>query len=76
VKVKAIHQKMAELWMIERSRPLTAAELLELQHCLAANAAYVWKAASYANMSLLASMTNDTEWQHEICIDLERLEMS
>jgi hypothetical protein len=36
----------------------------------------VWKAASYANMSLLASMTNDTEWQHEICIDLERLEMS
>lgn len=76
MKVKAVHQRLAELWIIERSRPLTTVEMLEQQHCLAANAAYVWKAAQYANLSLLASMTNDTEWQHEICMDMERLEMS
>ncbi|WP_127588524.1 DUF7667 family protein [Paenibacillus koleovorans] len=76
MKVKAIHQRLAELWVIEQNRPLTAGEALERQHCLAANAAYVWKAASCANLSLLASMTNDTEWQHEICMEMERLELS
>jgi hypothetical protein len=74
VQVRAIHHRLAELWAVQQKRPLTDEEATELQHCLAANAAYVWRAAWFANLSLLASMTKDTEWQHEICREIERLE--
>lgn len=72
--VKPFHQRLAELYVINKRRPLTTEEMLELQHCLAANVHYCWEMAYLANMSLLASMTNDVDWQHEICAEIDALE--
>jgi hypothetical protein len=68
-----VHQRMAELWTINRQRELTQEEMTELLHCLAANVQRAWEIAKLKNLSLLAHMTNDTEWQHELCAKLEKL---
>jgi hypothetical protein len=72
--VKPCHQRLAELFLLYKRRTLTAEEVMEMQHCLAANAKYCWEMAYLENMSLLASMTNDMNWQHEICADIDALE--
>jgi hypothetical protein len=64
---------MAELWIKNKKRPLSEDEQKELGHCLEANANRAWKLAELKNWSLLASMINDTEWQHQICREIERL---
>ncbi|WP_166238244.1 DUF7667 family protein [Paenibacillus turpanensis] len=69
-----IHQRMAELWTIQKRRALTKEELNELSLCMEANANYVWKMAKLHNMSLTASMSGDTEWLHDICLRIEELE--
>lgn len=68
-----VHQRMAELTTINKRRPLTESEMNEMAQCLEANANRAWKLAKLENMSLLASMTNDTEWQHKICSQIEKL---
>ncbi|MGE7225451.1 DUF7667 family protein [Paenibacillus glucanolyticus] len=72
--VIAIHQRMAELWTIRKRRELTNAELDEMALCLDANANYVWKMVRLENLSLMASMTNDYDWLHEICRRIDELE--
>lgn len=71
--VLPIHQRMAELWTVSTSRALTLEEKAEMDLCLRANAQYVWKAIKLTNLSLLASETHDTEWQHEVCARMEKL---
>lgn len=66
------HQRMAELWTLRKSRCLTKEEQAELNICLEANANYVWQAIKLSNLSLLASITHDYEWQHEICARIEK----
>jgi len=68
-----VHQRMAELWAINKKRELTLDEMTEMSHCLEANMKRAWEIAKLKNMSLLASMTNDVEWQHELCAKLEKL---
>ncbi|WP_284644726.1 DUF7667 family protein [Paenibacillus silviterrae] len=70
----SVHWRMAELWTLERQRGLTDSEEAELSACLHYNAVYARKLAGLYNLSLAASMTRDTEWQHEICRQIERLE--
>lgn len=70
----AIHERLAELWTIRKHRELTNAELDEIAICLEANANYVWRMTKLNNLSLLASMTNDSDWQHEICARIEKLQ--
>ncbi|MDQ1912184.1 hypothetical protein RAC89_17495 [Paenibacillus sp. GD4] len=70
----SVHWRMAELWTLERQRGLTESEEAELSACLHYNAVYARKLAGLYNLSLAASMTRDTEWQHEICRQIERLE--
>jgi hypothetical protein len=65
---------MAELWVIGRKRELTEDEQAELSACLHYNAIFAWKLSGLYNLSLAASMTNDAEWQHEICKRIEKLE--
>nr|WP_211326517.1 hypothetical protein [Paenibacillus flagellatus] len=62
---------MAELWTFGRKRALTEAERHELEQCLQVNAKLCWERAALDNASLLASMTRDTEWQHDICRRIE-----
>ena len=69
----ALHQRMAELWTIKQHRPLTKEEKKELDLCLDANCNLYWKRVKLENFSLVASMVNDDEWQHEICKKLDDL---
>ncbi|BCJ86433.1 DUF7667 family protein [Effusibacillus dendaii] len=69
-----VMQRLAELWTINKKRPLTEDEMKEMEQCLEANAKRAWKLATLENLSLVASMTNDMEWQHEICAEIEKLE--
>ncbi|MCR8987999.1 hypothetical protein ABE137_11470 [Brevibacillus laterosporus] len=68
-----VHQRMAELWFINKTRELTDSEMDEMSHCLSANAKRVWEIAKLKNLSLVASLTNDTGWQHELCSKLEKI---
>ncbi|OUM95214.1 MAG: hypothetical protein A9Z00_14695 [Thermobacillus sp. ZCTH02-B1] len=61
-----VHERLAELWVIRSRRPLTDAEEMDFAHCLEVNASYIRQLAHLKNLSLLAAMTNDTEWQREI----------
>ncbi|QGQ98372.1 hypothetical protein EHS13_27545 [Paenibacillus psychroresistens] len=70
-----VHQRMAELWTEQKTRKLTFKEIEEMEMCLEANANYARKLASLYNLSLMASMTKDWDWQHEICADIDRLEL-
>lgn len=72
--VMPIHQRIAELWTLNKRRQLTPDEMTEMQHCLAENAKYVWKMAYLENLSLMASMTKDTDWQHEVCLEIDYLQ--
>jgi dephospho-CoA kinase len=69
--VMIFHENLARLWVLNKKRPLTPKEMKEVQECLAANANYVWEMAYLENMSLMASMTNDVDWQHEICREID-----
>jgi hypothetical protein len=67
-----VHQRMAELHILHKKRPLTESEEKELYQCMEANANKAWKLAQLKNLSLLASITNDTQWQHEICAQIDK----
>jgi hypothetical protein len=69
-----IHQRMAELWTIRKTRGLTPSEQDELHLCLEANTNFVWKKLQLENLSLLASMTHDHEWLHDLCARMEQME--
>jgi hypothetical protein len=64
---------MAELWTIQTTRKLTELEALEMTNCMIVNAKYCWEMAHLENQSLLASMTSDIAWQHEVCQHIEQL---
>lgn len=68
-----INNKLAELWAIKKHRPLTNDEKKELYHCLEANLNKCRKVANLKNLSLLASMNDDIDWQHEICSQLDKI---
>jgi hypothetical protein len=70
----AFHQRLAELWTLRKVRAWTIEEEREFEMCLDANSNFAWNRIRLENMSLLASMTKDYDWLHEICRDIERLQ--
>lgn len=70
------HARMAELWSVAKKRFLNEEELTEMNQCLELNAKHCWQLARLQNESLLASMTDDVEWQHETCARLEELQFT
>lgn len=69
-----VHDRMAELWNIQNNqRDLTKKEMEELKICLDANLNKCRKVAALKNLSLVASMCEDADWQHEICNKLEEV---
>ncbi|TYP69439.1 DUF7667 family protein [Paenibacillus methanolicus] len=68
-----VHERLAELYILRTKRKLTEEESADFEHCLAANAVFCRQLAHLYNLSLLASMTNDAEWQHEICARIEKM---
>lgn len=69
-----VHQRMAELSRLQRRRPLTVDEEVEMEQCLHINEDYAYKLSSLENLSLIAYEVNDVAWQHEICANIEKLE--
>ncbi|WP_459213579.1 DUF7667 family protein [Paenibacillus elgii] len=72
--LKPFHNRLAELWTIEQRRRLTDNEVKEMVHCLHANASYCWRMAGLEDLSFIAYMVNDTEWQREICSEIQALQ--
>jgi hypothetical protein len=70
------HQRLAELWTESRRRQLTDDEVKEFDQCHAVNAKYCWDMAHLENLSEMASMTNDVTWQHNICSQIDELQIS
>ncbi|PCN45925.1 hypothetical protein B9C88_04385 [Brevibacillus laterosporus] len=69
-----VHQRMAVRWFINKTRELTDSEMTEMSHCLSANAQRTWEIAKLNNLSFIASLTNDTDWQHDLCSRIEKIE--
>lgn len=72
--IEAVGQRIAELWTKQLGRQLTDDEYLDFTHAMNANAKYYWKLAYLKNLSLMASMTNDVPWQHEVCLEMDDLQ--
>jgi len=66
-----VHLRLAELWTFSVKRKLTPSEQTELEQCMQVNAKICWEMAYLENASLMASMTRDTDWQHEICRQID-----
>jgi hypothetical protein len=65
--------RLSELWYKQKNRPLSKDEETEMVHCLDAIMRKAQRLADLENKSLVASMVKDTEWQHEICADIEKI---
>ena len=68
-----VAERFIELVVTQHYRPLTDAERKELHESYQWIINHQWKVARLKNLSLVAYMSGDTEWQHEICRELERL---
>jgi len=68
-----VYERLAELRVIQRRKKLTDAEQRELEQCLDLNADYCYRLGYLHNLSLVASLAGDADWQHEVCREIERL---
>lgn len=69
----ALHKMMAELYYKKKTGTATREDLKELDMCLEANMNMVWRLSKLENLSLVASMMEDNNWQHEICAEIDKL---
>jgi hypothetical protein len=69
--MEQVYMRMAELYQKRKHGTIRADELVELDHCMQLNLDHCWKKIILRNLSLAAHMTNDNEWQHEICAKIE-----
>jgi hypothetical protein len=68
-----IIQRIAQLRVTQKVRGLDKVQQKEMDLCLDWLVNHCWQQALLKNYSLLASMTNDTDWQHEICLEIDEL---
>lgn len=66
------HWRLAEL---TAKVVLTEDEEIEMALILRFNRDCAWKLAELYNWSLMATMIDDINWQHEICAQIDRLEI-
>lgn len=63
----SVHQRLAELWFMHcYGDGWSKEEEEEFKICLDANMHQAHKLADLYNQSLVAGMTNDTKWLHEL----------
>lgn len=71
-----VHKRIATLWFQHcYGEGLNKEEMGELKICLDAHMRKVQKLADLKNKSLMASMVNDTNWQHEICTKIDKIKI-
>lgn len=66
-----IINRVAQLRITQKIRGLDQVQQKELDLCLDWIVNHCWRQAHLRNLSLMASMTNDIDWQHEICRDID-----
>ncbi|WP_243854918.1 DUF7667 family protein [Halalkalibacterium halodurans] len=71
--IMPFHRRLAELAHIQKSRELTEQEYDDFDLCIKANMYYVQKLTGLYELSYLASVTQDVEWQHEICSKIDEV---
>lgn len=70
----SVHKKLGELWFKHSiGDGWTEQEEEDFKLALDANMRKCQKIADLHNLSLIASMIDDTEWQHELCAQLDKL---
>jgi hypothetical protein len=69
--VMPYHIRLAELFVTQKRRTLTDVEVMELTHCMAANAKYCWDLIALQNLSYAAYAAGDMDWLHEICAKID-----
>lgn len=67
-----IIQRIAELRISQKNYDLDQIKQKEMDLCLDWLVNKCWTDALLKNYSLLASMTNDMDWQHEICLEIDQ----
>lgn len=71
--VNVVAERFIELSILKKHRKLTLSETREFNESLKHLEKLEWKKAKLKNLSLIASMIDDTNWQHEICAEIEKL---
>lgn len=74
--IHPIHRRMAELHLAQKRRQWTDLEMLEMIHCMQANADLVQRLDGLKQLSLHAYEMDDIDWQHDICSRIEKLQSS
>lgn len=70
----AVEKRLLELVGILLQRQLTTVERDDLRFCHRFLVDREWKLGLLETQSYLASLSNDTEWQHEICRQIDALD--
>lgn len=70
---EVVVNRFVELAVLDDFRGLSASEQMERRECLEYLKRREIKLSKLKNLSLVASMTDDTEWQHEICAKIEKV---
>ena len=69
-----VAERFIELCIHGKHRRLSRVERFEKQECLKYLERRFWELAKLKNLSLMAGMTEDVDWQHELCAEIEKLE--
>lgn len=68
-----VAERFIELSILGRHRKLSVTEKQEMQESIRFLENLEWQKAKLKNLSLVASMTDDIDWQHKLCSQLEKL---
>ena len=72
--IHPVYQRMAELTFKQKfGGGLNITERQELEQCMQWNMNRCLKACLLQNLSFAAYLVGDTDWQHEICADIDKL---
>lgn len=78
IAIHPVHRRLAELTLkamwLGGYHKLTIAEQKDFEHCLRVNASIVTKLDELKNLAFIAHCAGDTEWEQEICAELDELE--
>jgi hypothetical protein len=64
-----VHQRLAELYTINKMRDLSFDELDEVANCLQVNAKLVWDMAYQENMKFMDNIVRNVDYEFEISIE-------
>ena len=68
-----LHKMIAELWQKKKHGIATKNDNHDFERCMNAWSNIVWKITCLENESKIAGLTNDLDWQHEVCAKLDEL---